>query len=509
MQGVEEVGVVGHLQRALDAHEVAPCHQGRLLVTGDPHGLAQGARRAVGQAHDAHVGERVPPERTGARILTQRGLDLDPIGRERGERRRAQPHLREHGPGGAERGDAGADEQGHGDGRCAERSGRRAHPHQGRRGRSRAGHQIGDRVAVADRGRGDRRRDERGEPQRARRPGGKRPAGAEAQQQAQPPRGGRRRQQPGGHTVTWSRISSRVAGPMPLTLSRSSTEANGPVLGAVVDDGPGEHLADARERLELGGARRVDVHQAAGGAASGLAGHRARGSRALLRHHDLGAVGERRRQVQHAQVGAVAGAPGALDRVDHALALGELVHTGLVHPAGDVDDDRRTRRRGRGARHDTGGGRGRRRWRPRRDRDRLRQRPHVPQARAGHGDGHDHDETDQLASRQRLEPFPDAHAARLRSTRARFRDGRHARGQVSRSSTADVLASTHAASPRRGHRARRARPGDAQPRHAARGAPDGRHARRHALPADPLRRAVRRPRRLDSHARGLRPRRCD
>jgi hypothetical protein len=89
MQRVEEVGVVGHLQRAFDVHQVTPGHPGRFLVAGDPHGLAQGARGPVGQAHDAYIGERVPPERTGARILTQRGLDLDAIGREGGERRRA------------------------------------------------------------------------------------------------------------------------------------------------------------------------------------------------------------------------------------------------------------------------------------------------------------------------------------------------------------------------------------------------------------------------------------
>ena len=38
--------------------------------------------------------------------------------------------------------------------------------------------------------------------------------------------------------------------------------------------------------------------------------------------------------------------PGAVDRVDHAVARRELVHAGLAHPSGDVDDDRHgTRRR--------------------------------------------------------------------------------------------------------------------------------------------------------------------
>ena len=63
-------------------------------------------------------------------------------------------------------------------------------------------------------------------------------------------------------TVTWSRISSSVAGPMPLTSIRSSTRRERTVLIPVLDDRGREHLADARERLQLGRGRRVDVDEA-------------------------------------------------------------------------------------------------------------------------------------------------------------------------------------------------------------------------------------------------------
>ena len=55
------------------------------------------------------------------------------------------------------------------------------------------------------------------------------------------------------------------------------------------------------------------------------------------------------------------------------------------------------------------------------------------------------------------------------------------------------------------HRARRAGAGRPQPRHAARGAARRRHAGGHALPADPLRRAVRRPGVAHARVRRLRP----
>ena len=142
-----------------------------------------------------------------------------------------QPHLGEHRPRRAERGDAGAARAG-----SRRRPTRRACArarvdprHGGRRGRARRGDEAGD----AGRGGGPRAR--RSPPRRARRaparpaprraatgPGRSRAAGR-ATTRRSPPAASQR-----GHTVTWSRISSRVAGPMPLTFSRSSTEANGP-----------------------------------------------------------------------------------------------------------------------------------------------------------------------------------------------------------------------------------------------------------------------------------------
>ena len=61
------------------------------------------------------------------------------------------------------------------------------------------------------------------------------------------------------HTVTSARIVSSLAGPMPRTSSRSSTEANGPLRLAVVDDRLGRRRADARQRVELVGGRPVEV----------------------------------------------------------------------------------------------------------------------------------------------------------------------------------------------------------------------------------------------------------
>ena len=100
-------------------------------------------------------------------------------------------------------------------------------------------------------------------------------------------------------TVTWSRISSRVAGPIPLTSIRLLDRGERPVLIPVLDDGGRQHLADARTAPPARSRRgRVDVDQAArsepgaappGTPAAGGAG---------LRHEDLGSVGERRREVQ-------------------------------------------------------------------------------------------------------------------------------------------------------------------------------------------------------------------
>ena len=152
------------------------------------------------------------------------------------------------------------------------------------------------------------------------------------------------------YTVTWSRISSSVAGPIPLTSIRSSTDANGPfcsrystIVAARTSPMPesvSSSVADAELML-----RRPP---ATPGAPPG--GGAARGAR--LRHEDLRPVGERRREVQQAQVRLRQRPAGPLDRVDHAVALDELVDAGLTDRAGDVHDqhDRRARRRGRLAR---------------------------------------------------------------------------------------------------------------------------------------------------------------
>ena len=163
---------------------------------------------------------------------------------------------------------------------------------------------------------------------------------------------------------------------------------------------------------------------------------------ARLRHDDLGAVGERRREVQHRQVGVGLGAAGALDGVDHSVALRELVHPGLADPPGHVDDDRRPGRRcaalplgaapfgpaaGDDAAIATGLGSERRYQSP------------APTSVIDH---HDHDQAVSSArdneSSRSLMPM----GTTLRTRPAPFRDAHHARRRILRGPLAPVVDST-------------------------------------------------------------------
>ncbi len=64
----------------------------------------------------------------------------------------------------------------------------------------------------------------------------------------------------GAHNASLGRRASSRAGPMPLTSSSSSTERKPPWAIAVRDDPRGQRRADAVERVEVVGARAVQVH---------------------------------------------------------------------------------------------------------------------------------------------------------------------------------------------------------------------------------------------------------
>ena len=214
------------------AHQVAADRAGEVLVAADPHGLAH-ERPRPRPLHRADVDHRRPPVGAGPRDrcagcrpprpapdasaarTTQRagapGVPAHPSA----ERRRRRPRRARRPPW---------------PGRSRVRARRRHDAHRASAAPGREPEPLAGRDGL-----GPKPRAPRSTPRPARRcrprapiqarthPGRARPASRPS-----PERPGRRRQQPRGHTVTWSRISSSVDGPMPLTSSSSSTEANGP-----------------------------------------------------------------------------------------------------------------------------------------------------------------------------------------------------------------------------------------------------------------------------------------
>ena len=110
----------------------------------------------------------------------------------------------------------------------------------------------------------------------------------------------------------------------------------------------------------------------------------------------------------------------SFDRIDHAIALRELVHAGLMHRSRDVDDEhhgwaRRRRPLLRGAGPRLG------------DRHRLGQRARVPEPRAAeHRHQHD-DQSRDLPARERVQTFPERHVRDARRTPPRRSENRHIR----------------------------------------------------------------------------------
>ncbi len=140
-------------------------------------------------------------------------------------------------------------------------------------------------------------------------------------------------------TVTWSRISSSVAGPMPLTSSRSSTETNGPfcsrystIVAASTSPIPDSVSSSVAEAVLM-----LTRPPEEPGAAARDAGH----GRPRLRHEDLRAVDEHRSQVQQAEVRLRHRPARSLDRVDDPLPLRELVDARLPDRPRDVHDEQR------------------------------------------------------------------------------------------------------------------------------------------------------------------------
>ena len=114
--------------------------------------------------------------------------------------------------------------------------------------------------------------------------------------------------------MTSSRMSSRIASPIPVTVEQLLDARERPVLRPVVDDRLRDHLADARERLELRRARRVDVDEPAPARRPRAAAARRPAAGAGCTrsdHEDLRAVRERRGEVQRARAAAPGRAPPA------------------------------------------------------------------------------------------------------------------------------------------------------------------------------------------------------
>src|SRR4029453_1552193 len=200
---------------------------GRLIAAREPDGLADG-RAAVLPTDRSGVEHRGPPIALDRRIDPQRPLDGDRT-RDPREHRVAHPML-VHAP-------------------PPDREQERAHERERER--------RPDRSFSADRRRRDRvpkvRRTGLDETGALERPGTFRPPRREGQRGAEQPTAGRqpdprvgeladpwlqqeagpedgceRRRDPGTHTVTNSRIASKIASPIPLTSRSSSTVANGP-----------------------------------------------------------------------------------------------------------------------------------------------------------------------------------------------------------------------------------------------------------------------------------------
>ena len=131
---------------------------------------------------------------------------------------------------------------------------------------------------------------------------------------------------------------------MPLTSSRSSTEANGPFCVAVLDDRGGGRRPDARQLLEFAAVAwlrsigPVGASPAASGAVSD-------GRHDLADHRDVDPlpVDERRGEVQRRPARPAAVGPPAASMASTTRApLAHVVHPGLGDRAGDVDHDTST-----------------------------------------------------------------------------------------------------------------------------------------------------------------------
>ena len=160
------------------------------------------------------------------------------------------------------------------------------------------------------------------------------------------------------HGTTRSRSCSSRFGPIPGTASSSSTELEGAVLLAVVEDFLRGHGPDAGQRVELLERRRAELHRArpalrGGGARSGR-----RAARAPPGHDDLLPVGERRGEVHLREVGLGSGPARAGEGVRDPRALREPVQARPAHGSDDVHHHPRGRQPGHARAIAGGGGRG-------------------------------------------------------------------------------------------------------------------------------------------------------
>ena len=200
---------------------------GKSSLAADPDGLADTGHAPV-PLHRADVDHRRPAEPAHRRIRAQGARDRDPLRTERGQERPGEARILDPGPSQREAEDTDHGEHRHRRARGPPFEARRRDGFERGRLRSREPETLQVGWAGPKRGRREPRRHQRGDADREPHPGANpRRMGAPGDE-AGPERSRRRGQRPRVHTVTWSRISSSVDGPIPLTSSSSSTEVNGP-----------------------------------------------------------------------------------------------------------------------------------------------------------------------------------------------------------------------------------------------------------------------------------------
>ena len=265
VQQVREPGVVGHLERAFEQHPVAAHRSaGESLTPADPDRLPDAGQPTV-PLHRADVDHGRPAEPAHRRIRAKDAGHRDPLRSERGQERPGEAGILDAGPSQRETEDAGHGEHPH---RRARRSPFEARRRDGfERGRLRGREPETLQVGWA----GPELWAPRAMPPPTRRCRPRTPSRCEPTAGEHSRRRGRPRTPPRPRAAPTCSHGDLVADLVqrgradPTHVLEFVDRGERAVLGAVVDDGGRQHLTDPRERFELGGGRRVDVDEGAGG----------------------------------------------------------------------------------------------------------------------------------------------------------------------------------------------------------------------------------------------------